>query len=224
MTDADVDGAHIRLLLLTFFYRYQRSLIQDGFVYIACPPLYKVNHPPLPGMAAANRPPQPQKKKGGGGRKGPTESYAWTQEELIAVLEKIRRLQNKAAPSTAQGEGEGEGDDVAAYLEGLSGVSVQRFKGLGEMMALELWDTTMNPDSRLLKKVTVDDAQQVSRASRTLHAWRKASRCFCVCVCVVRVVGQADRLVGVLMGDNVVQRKDFISQNAQQLAIEDLDY
>ncbi|CEM22694.1 unnamed protein product [Vitrella brassicaformis CCMP3155] len=193
MTDADVDGAHIRLLLLTFFYRYQRSLIQDGFVYIACPPLYKVNHPPLPGMAAAaaNRPPQPQKKKGGGGKKGPTESYAWTQEELIDVLEKIRRLQNRPAPVTTQGEGD---DDVAAYLEGLSGVNVQRFKGLGEMMALELWDTTMNPDSRLLKKVTVDDALQ------------------------------ADRLVGVLMGDNVVQRKDFISQNAQQLAIEDLDY
>jgi DNA gyrase subunit B len=145
MTDADVDGAHIRLLLLTFFYRYQRELIANGHVYIACPPLYKVT----------------LKGKGGG------EHYLYDQIQMDAFM---KTLPPNASPS------------------------IQRFKGLGEMMPKQLWETTMDPTTRTLKLVSIEDA------------------------------ASADRMFSVLMGDNVLPRKEFITANAARLKQADLDF
>eukprot|EP01041_Mallomonas_annulata_P003474 gene3474-6916_t len=145
MTDADVDGAHIRVLLLTFFYRYQRGLVDGGFVYIACPPLYKVT------------------TKGKSG----AEKYLYDQPALDAYLPTL-------------------GPDANPQI--------QRFKGLGEMMPKQLWETTMDPSRRILKKVSVEDASA------------------------------ADRMFNVLMGDNVAQRKEFIVTNADSLELGDLDF
>ena len=141
MTDADVDGAHIRTLLLTFFYRYQRALIDQGYVYIACPPLYKLER----------------------GRK---HTYCYSEQELQ--------------------RGIGELPDNAKY-------NVQRFKGLGEMMPVQLWDTTMNPESRTLKKVEIEDA------------------------------AEAERIFTVLMGDRVAPRREFIETYGPKLNMADLD-
>ena len=134
MTDADVDGAHIRTLLLTFFYRYMRDLIDGGHVYIAQPPLYKVN-------------------------KNKKEAYAYSDEELEAILEEFGGKDNST--------------------------SIQRYKGLGEMNAEQLWDTTMDPEKRILLKATVEDAMQ------------------------------ADEIFTILMGDKVEPRREFIQQNAK---------
>lgn len=131
MTDADVDGAHIRTLLLTFFFRYMRPLIENGYVYAAQPPLYKVKK---------------QKK----------EYYVYTDKELEVLLEEIGR----------------------------TGVELQRYKGLGEMNAEQLWDTTMNPETRTLLQVTIEDAVM------------------------------ADQVFSMLMGDKVGPRKEFIEENA----------
>ena len=136
MTDADVDGAHIRTLLLTFFYRYMRELIDDGHVYIAQPPLYKVN-------------------------KGKKEYYAYTDAELENVLKEIGGKDNST--------------------------DIQRYKGLGEMNASQLWDTTMNPEDRILLKVNVEDAMA------------------------------ADEIFTILMGEKVEPRKEFIQQNAKKV-------
>mmetsp|Transcript_2390 Transcript_2390/g.4235 ORF Transcript_2390/g.4235 Transcript_2390/m.4235 type:complete len:805 (+) Transcript_2390:51-2465(+) len=149
MTDADVDGAHIRLLLLTFFYRYQRDLLLNGFVYIACPPLYKVS------------------RKGKG--KASNDLYFYDQPSMD---EYMSGLSDK----------------------GSSSLQVQRFKGLGEMMPTQLWDTTMNPETRVLKSVSIEDA------------------------------AAADRLFTMLMGDNVQPRKEFIISNVDQMQLTDLDY
>ena len=135
MTDADTDGAHIQVLLLTFFYRYMRGLIQQGKVFIALPPLYKVS-----------------KKEG---KKNIVE-YAWNEEELEAAKKKIGK-----------------------------GYNVQRYKGLGEMNADQLWETTMNPETRTLIQVTLDDA------------------------------AVAERRVSVLMGDKVEPRREWIEENVQ---------
>ncbi len=135
MTDADTDGAHIQVLLLTFFYRYMRGLIQSGKVYIALPPLYKVS------------------KKSG---KHEDLEYAWDEDELEIAKKKIGR-----------------------------GYVVQRYKGLGEMNADQLWETTMNPESRTLIQVTIDDAALV------------------------------ERRVSVLMGDKVEPRREWIEDNVQ---------
>lgn len=118
MTDADTDGAHIQILLLTFFYRYMRPLIEAGKVYIALPPLYKVSR--------------------GAGRKEVIE-YAWTENELQAAIKKIGK-----------------------------GYVIQRYKGLGEMNADQLWDTTMNPETRTLIRVTIDDGARAERRVTTL--------------------------------------------------------
>ena len=131
MTDADVDGAHIRTLLLTFFFRYMRPLIENGYVYAAQPPLYKVKK---------------QKK----------EYYVYSDKELEVLLEDIGR----------------------------TGVELQRYKGLGEMNAEQLWDTTMNPETRTLLQVTIEDAVM------------------------------AEQVFSMLMGDKVGPRKEFIEENA----------
>ena len=130
MADADVDGAHIRTLLLTFFFRYMRPLIEDGHVYIAQPPLYKIS-------------------------RGKIEKYAYTDQELQDIL-------------TEMGDGRTP--------------SVQRYKGLGEMNPSQLWDTTMNPDTRILLRVDLEDAQQ------------------------------ADETFTILMGDKVEPRRKFIEE------------
>jgi DNA gyrase subunit B len=130
MTDADVDGSHIRTLLLTFFYRYARPLVERGYVYIAQPPLYKVE-------------------------KGKRTEYCFNEHKLEAVLAEM-------------------GDKAV----------IQRFKGLGEMMPEQLWETTMNPETRTLKKVTVEDASE------------------------------ADHIFDLLMGEAVGPRREFIEKNA----------
>ena len=137
MTDADVDGAHIRTLLLTFFYRYMRPLIDGGHVYIAQPPLYKVS-------------------------KGKREEYAYTDEDLEKILEEFG------------------GKD--------SSINIQRYKGLGEMNANQLWDTTMDPEHRILLKATVEDAIA------------------------------ADEIFTILMGDKVEPRREFIQKNAKKVS------
>jgi DNA gyrase subunit B len=141
MTDADVDGAHIRTLLLTFFYRYQRDLIDQGYVYIACPPLYKLE-------------------------RGRNHYYCYSDRDL---QQKIAEL-----PPNAN-------------------YTIQRFKGLGEMMPQQLWDTTMNPETRMMKQVEIESA------------------------------AEADRIFTVLMGDRVAPRREFIETNAPKLNLMDLD-
>ncbi|WP_293138645.1 DNA topoisomerase (ATP-hydrolyzing) subunit B [Okeania sp. SIO3I5] len=142
MTDADVDGAHIRTLLLTFFYRYQRALVDQGYIYIACPPLYKVE-------------------------RGRNHYYCYSDRELTQLV------QNE--------------------FPGNANYTIQRFKGLGEMMPVQLWDTTMNPDTRTLKRVEIEDA------------------------------AEADRIFTVLMGDRVAPRREFIETYGPKLKITDLD-
>ena len=141
MTDADVDGSHIRTLLLTFFYRYQRDLVDQGYIYIACPPLYKLE-------------------------RGKNHTYCYSEQELERGI--------AALPENAK-------------------YNVQRFKGLGEMMPQQLWDTTMNPESRTLKRVEIEDA------------------------------AEADRIFTVLMGDRVAPRREFIETYGPRLNMADLD-
>jgi len=135
MTDADVDGSHIATLILTFIYRYMKELVEQGYVYIAQPPLYLV-------------------------KKGKESAYAWTEEQRKALVEKI---------------GGGKEDSV----------NIQRYKGLGEMNADQLWMTTMNPDTRTLKQVTIESA------------------------------AEADRVFSMLMGDEVAPRREFIESHAK---------
>ncbi|HUM96374.1 MAG TPA: DNA topoisomerase (ATP-hydrolyzing) subunit B [Chitinophagaceae bacterium] len=135
MTDADIDGSHIATLILTFLYRYMKALVEQGYVYIAQPPLYLV-------------------------KKGKEQSYAWNEEQRKLWIEKL---------------GAGKEDSV----------NIQRYKGLGEMNANQLWDTTMNPETRTLKRVTVDSA------------------------------AEADRVFSMLMGDEVAPRRAFIESHAK---------
>jgi DNA gyrase subunit B len=135
MTDADIDGSHIATLILTFLFRYMKEMVQQGYVYIAQPPLYLV-------------------------KKGKEQQYAWNEEQRRFYIEKI---------------GAGKEDSV----------SVQRYKGLGEMNASQLWDTTMNPASRTLKQVTIESA------------------------------AEADRIFSMLMGDEVAPRREFIESHAR---------
>jgi DNA gyrase subunit B len=135
MTDADVDGSHIATLILTFIYRYMKEMVEQGYVYLAQPPLYLV-------------------------KKGKEQSYAWNEDQRRSWVEKL---------------GNGKEDSV----------TVQRYKGLGEMNSDQLWDTTMNPDTRTLKQVTIESA------------------------------AEADRIFSMLMGDEVAPRRDFIESHAK---------
>ena len=130
MCDADIDGSHIATLILTFFFRYMKELIENGHIYIATPPLYLV-------------------------KKGAKKQYAWSDKER---------------------------DEVVVSLGGSA--SIQRYKGLGEMNAEQLWDTTMNPEFRILRQVQIDNGSE------------------------------ADRIFSMLMGDDVPPRREFIEKNA----------
>jgi DNA gyrase subunit B len=159
-TDADVDGAHIRTLLLTLFYRYFRPLIDGGFVYIAQPPLYKI-------------------------QKGKDIRYAFDDNEKFAILKDMGEEVNEDAIESEEGEEEEEVEEEAAVAKKGAKVRIQRYKGLGEMNADELWETTMNPQNRILKQVHVEDGMM------------------------------ADKVFDVLMGTDVPSRKSFIQNNAK---------
>ena len=141
MTDADVDGAHIRTLLLTFFYRYQKALVEGGYIYIACPPLYKVE-------------------------RGKNHKYCYNESDLQKTLANFGEKAN---------------------------YTIQRFKGLGEMMPKQLWETTMDPKTRMMKRVEIEDALE------------------------------ADRIFTILMGDKVAPRREFIETHSVELDLSTLD-
>ena len=141
MTDADVDGAHIRTLLLTFFYRYQKQLVEGGYIYIACPPLYKVE-------------------------RGKKHKYCYNEADLQKTLNSFGEKAN---------------------------YTIQRFKGLGEMMPKQLWETTMDPTTRTMKRVEIEDALE------------------------------ADRIFTILMGDKVAPRREFIETHSVELDMASLD-
>ncbi|MGB0979452.1 MAG: toprim domain-containing protein, partial [Croceimicrobium sp.] len=140
MCDADVDGSHISTLILTFFFRYMKELIESGHIYIAAPPLYLV-------------------------KKGKKEEYAWNNDQRDLLISKMGG-------------------------ENKSSVGVQRYKGLGEMNAEQLWVTTMDPEKRTMRRVTIDSA------------------------------AEADRIFSMLMGDDVPPRREFIEKNARYANID----
>ncbi len=141
MTDADVDGSHITTLILTFFFRYMKELIEHGYIYIASPPLYLV-------------------------KKGKDQRYCWTEDDRLRAVSEMSK----------------DGKDT--------GVNIQRYKGLGEMNAEQLWTTTMNPENRTLRQVSIDSA------------------------------AVADQIFSMLMGDEVPPRRDFIEKNAKYARID----
>jgi DNA gyrase subunit B len=140
MTDADIDGSHITTLILTFFFRYMKELIEQGYIYIATPPLYLV-------------------------KKGKNERYCWTEDDRLNAIKEL-------------------GGDKE------TGVNIQRYKGLGEMNAEQLWSTTMNPEFRTLRQVTIESA------------------------------AESDRIFSMLMGDEVPPRREFIEANAKYAKID----
>lgn len=159
-TDADVDGAHIRTLLLTLFYRHFRPVIDGGFIYIAQPPLYKI-------------------------KKGKETFYAYSDEEKHKIVGADAGNVVEAALAEEEPETEEGAEEEITTKKGSAKISIQRYKGLGEMNASELWETTMDPARRVLKRVTVEDA------------------------------AEADRIFDVLMGNDVASRKSFIQSNAK---------
>ena len=164
-TDADVDGAHIRTLLLTLFFRYFRAVIDGGFIYIAQPPLYKIE-------------------------RGKEKHYAYSDEEKFGIVGKDASEEELIDDSaTDEVVTEDEGDEAIVAKKG-GKYRIQRYKGLGEMNAEELWETTMNPANRVLKRVTIDDAQD------------------------------ADRVFDILMGTDVASRKAFIQSNARAASLD----
>jgi len=161
-TDADVDGAHIRTLLLTLMYRHFRPVIDGGFLYIAQPPLFKV-------------------------KKGREVFYAYTDEERIKLVGKDVPLETEAPQDEVEAEGE---ETPEVQTKKSAKVSVQRYKGLGEMNSEELWETTMDPARRILKQVHVADAQD------------------------------ADQVFDMLMGTDVPARKSFIQSHAKEATLD----
>ena len=175
MTDADVDGAHIRTLLLTLFYRYLPQVISSGFLYIAQPPLYKI-------------------------QSGKTVKYAFSDEEKDKIVEEIKKTKGLSAKSQKEDakkqkaqeeeaieETEGGEEEKSSVQEKSFGISIQRYKGLGEMNPEQLWETTMNPANRVIKRVDVKDA------------------------------AEADKIFDVLMGSEVLPRKRFIQTYAKEV-------
>ncbi len=137
MTDADVDGSHIATLMLTFFFREMKALVENGHIYLATPPLFQY-------------------------KKGKVERYCWTEAERDALIAEF----------------------------GSKGAHIQRYKGLGEMNAEQLWETTMNPETRILRQVTIESA------------------------------AEADRIFSMLMGDDVPPRREFIEKHATYAKID----
>jgi DNA gyrase subunit B len=172
MTDADVDGAHIRTLLLTFFYRHFKPLIDGGHLYIAQPPLYRV-------------------------QRGKDIRYVYTDDELEKAKKEMLSLKaakeeikkgKKAAKVEVEVTPVGQGEDIEpTEVVSAGGVSIQRYKGLGEMNPQQLWDTTMDPQKRFMKQITIDDAIK------------------------------ADEIFDILMGQEVAPRKRFIQTHAKNV-------
>ncbi|MDP9249456.1 MAG: DNA topoisomerase (ATP-hydrolyzing) subunit B [bacterium] len=164
-TDADVDGSHIRTLLLTLFYRYFRAIIDAGYIYIAQPPLYKI-------------------------KRGKEISYAYTDDEKIKIIGKnadVSEIQEAEGPEPVEGSEAEETSEVKAKS---NKIHIQRFKGLGEMNPEELWETTMDPANRVLKRVDIGDAEE------------------------------ANKIFDILMGSEVPPRKSFIQSNAKLAEID----
>jgi DNA gyrase subunit B len=166
-TDADVDGSHIRTLLLTLFYRYFRQVVDAGYIYIAQPPLYKI-------------------------KKGKEISYAYTDDEKIKIIGKgadVSEIQEAEGSEPSEGlEAKEEMPEETSKKS--NKIHIQRFKGLGEMNPEELWETTMDPKNRVLKKVNIDDAEE------------------------------ANKVFDILMGSEVPPRKSFIQSNAKLAEID----
>lgn len=173
MADADVDGSHIRTLLLTFFYRYFEDLVRQGHIYIAQPPLYQL-------------------------KKGKEVRYAYTDEQKEKIIqEMIKRTEDKAVAkkkknTSASLEKEKESEevietDIDEGGEKIAGINIQRYKGLGEMNPEQLWETTMNPETRRMLRVEIEDAEE------------------------------ADRIFDILMGNDVEPRKRFIQTHAKNV-------
>lgn len=163
-TDADVDGAHIRILLMTFFFRYFREFIDAGYIYVAQPPLYKI-------------------------KKGKELHYAYSDDERDGILKKLGVEVKEVEEESEEEEDLGEEKEITVK-KSTGNIHIQRYKGLGEMNSEELWETTMNPETRTLKQVTVDDAME------------------------------ADSLFDTLMGADVAPRKAFIQNNAKLAQID----
>ncbi len=165
MADADVDGSHIRTLLLTFFYRYFEQLVTDGHIYIACPPLYQL-------------------------KKGKDVRYAYTdddKEKLIKEMMANQKMPKASKTKLEVVETDVEAGESEAGEERIGGISIQRYKGLGEMNPQQLWETTMDPANRKMLQVHIEDAEE------------------------------ADRIFDILMGSDVEPRKRFIQTHAKSV-------
>ncbi len=161
MTDADVDGSHIAILLMTFFFRFMRQIVEDGHIYLAKPPLFLA-------------------------RSGKSRTYLYNEEELDRHLKDLAEKRKEKSVEINP-------EDPLVKQAGLSESSIQRYKGLGEMDADQLWDTTMNPENRSLIQVKVEDAEK------------------------------ADAIFSKLMGDEASVRKNFIQSRAKDISLEELD-
>jgi len=164
-TDADVDGAHIRTLLLTLFYRYFKQIVEAGYIYIAQPPLYKI-------------------------KKGREISYAYSDEEKIKIIGKETDINEMQSTETDIGEIEEEKETQLKSEKKSTKIHIQRYKGLGEMNPEELWETTMDPEYRVLKKININDTEE------------------------------ANKIFEILMGSEVPPRKVFIQSNAKLAEID----
>jgi len=184
LTDADVDGAHIRTLLLTFLFRYSRELFERGHVFVGVPPLYKVN--PVRGGGGG----------GGGGGRGKKTASRDRDEEGAASGDESRSTPTPKAQKKPGGAVYCYDDeDLAKALEGRApgSYTIQRFKGLGEMMPEQLWETTLDPETRTLRRLTLEDA------------------------------AEASHLFTLLMGDRVGPRRELIEAHGTRMNLEDLD-